>query len=157
MKKLLRPKASVLLLALSLIFASCSEVRLIGAYDERTDETIQTIAKELSTVFVEIDKKIDNGEDWSYKNFEKSYTEIESDLKVLAIRVSGLPKYKIIQQQVDLLTTSVKSLEKDHATGFGNKNASVEALKKAIAVDESGLQVSLSSMLKLQHGLKREK
>jgi hypothetical protein len=156
MRLLLRTRRSLLVLLLPLVLMGCSEVRLIGAYDPMVDEGIQSIAKEVSGIFVKLDKDIDDGTDWSYKNFRDTYIDIETELKVLKIRVEGLPKYGIISDQLTLLEENIKNLEKHHQTGFVAPGADKNTLKKAISIDESGIKTQISSMLTLQDGLKRK-
>lgn len=141
---------------LSFPLFSCQEVRLIGAYDETINSGIQAVSKELSTIFVKIDKAIDNNSNWSYPSFEPDYIAIESELSALTIRANALPKYKIILDQLNLLSKSVKALEADHRSGFVARGAPVADLKKAISVDQSAIATSISAMLTLQEGLKRE-
>ena len=136
--------------------SGCGDVRLIGAYDDKIDDGIETVSKDLATIFVKIDKDIDKGSDWSYSVFEPDYIAVESELSVVTIRATALPKYKIILNQLTLLTSSVKTLEADHKSGFVRTGASTADLKKAIAVDQSAINTSIGAMLALQQGLKRD-
>jgi hypothetical protein len=156
MKRISCLKGSLFLLLFPL-FVGCGEVRLIGAYDSKVDESIQAIAKEASTLFVKIDKDIDDHTDWSYPNFKNDYVQMEAELETLKIRVNGLPKYGIISKQIDDLSRAIQAVEQDHKTGFAAPGASITDLKRAIKVDQTGLEVSLSAMLTLQEGLKRTK
>jgi hypothetical protein len=143
---------------LFLFCLGCSEARFIGGYDTKVDNGIETISRQVSGIFTELDNRIDEQKDWSYPQFTDDYRKIETELRTLRIRVSGLAQYGIIKQQLDLLEQSIQTLRKDHQSGFvapGVKD--IAALKKAIKVDETAISGSLSSMLALQEGLKRKK
>jgi hypothetical protein len=136
----------------------CSEARFIGGYDAKVDNGIETISRQVSGIFTDLDNRIDEQKDWSYPQFKEDYGKIETELRTLRIRVSGLAQYGIIKQQLDLLEQSVQTLKKDHQSGFvapGMKD--MGSLKNAIKVDETAIASSLSSMLALQEGLKRKK
>lgn len=158
MKISVRFKDIILFFVLPFTFFACSEVRLIGAYDNKVDDNIQSISKDISNLFIQIDKNIDDGSDWSFKSFKKEYIDIETELNTLKIRVGSLPKYKIINEQVVALDSNIIALEKHHQSGFvapGINDKSV--LKKVIKIDQSGIETQLSAMLSLQEGLKRTK
>ena len=86
---------------------------LIGAYDQVTDESIQQIQTEVSTLLVKIEKNItDNTPDENkYENLKSDYDQIEGEIKSLQIRTNSLPKYKIISQQIATLEDNIKNLE----------------------------------------------
>lgn len=143
---------------LFLLGLGCSEARFIGGYDAKVDNGIESISRQVSKIFVELEDRINEQKDWSYPNFKEDYLKIQSELKALRIRVSGLSQYGIIRQQLDLLEQSIGTLAKDHQLGFVAPGVTdVSALKKAIRVDETAISSSLSSMLALQEGLKRKK
>lgn len=76
----------------------------------------------------------------------------------LRIRAQGLPKYRIILNQLTLLQQSVELLEKDHKSGFVAPGVTdPELIKKSVALDFSAIERSLTAMLALQEGLKRTK
>ncbi len=137
-------------LIIPFLLAAC-HVMLIGAYDQVTDECIQKIQVEVSTVLVKIAGNIDNntpGEN-KYEKFKPTYDNIKGEIESLKIRSSALPKYKIVNQQVVALGATVLDLEKYHKLGFSKKQE-VEEIKK-IVEDE------FKSMTILQNGLKRQK
>ena len=141
------------------LFFSCSEVMLIGAYNQNVDQTIQSISSDVSTLFITIEKNIQDNQDYSYAVFRNSYIKIESEISSCKTIASGIPKYNIIIKQIDLLSGSVALLEQDHRSGFFDttKQLTLDQKIKAVEVDRSGINSSIESMLALQEGLKREK
>jgi uncharacterized protein YydD (DUF2326 family) len=131
--------------------AGCSEIRLVGAYDEKTDESIQKTAKDVTMLFVKVEKNIDDGNTAanSYANFRDTYIEIESDLAALRMRCSALPKYQQIVQQIDLLENNITTLESLHKTGLTSK--------ALLAPAKSAMDVAFKAMFATQNALKREK
>ena len=142
---------------LSLSLIQCGEIRLIGAYDSNIDQGIQAVSKDVTAIFVQIDKNIDDATSWSFPVFKAKYVEVETELGVLTTRAHALPKYSIILSQLTILTGSVTTLEADHKSGFVASGAPVAALKAAIRVDRTAIETSIGAMLTLQEGLKRTK
>ncbi|HEY1872125.1 MAG TPA: hypothetical protein VGG71_13780 [Chitinophagaceae bacterium] len=135
---------------IAIVAVGC-HVMLIGAYDQVTDESIQQIQTDVSTLLVKIEKNIldstpDNNK---YENFKDDYDNIEGEIKSLKIRVNSLPKYKIISDQVSLLDENVRDLEKFNKIGFTNI--------KPVRIIDSTFEVQFSAMAALQNGLKRQK
>lgn len=143
-------KYRIVPLMIPLILASC-HVMLIGAYDQVTDESIQQIQTEVSTLLVKVEKNIADGtlEKNKYENLKDDYDNIEGQIKSLKIRVNSLPKYKIISEQIDLLEANIIDLEKFNKIGFTDI--------KPVHVIDSTFQVQFSAMTALQNGLKRQK
>jgi len=137
-------------LILPFMLAAC-HVMLIGAYDQVTDECIQKIQTEVSTLLVKIEGNIDNNtpEENKYEKCKPGYDNIKGEIESLKIRCNALPKYKIVSQQVAALGATILDLEKYHKLGF-SKREEVEEIKKLFE-DE------FKNMIILQNGLKRQK
>jgi hypothetical protein len=143
---------------LFIIAVGCAEARFIGGYDARIDDGIESISKQVTGIFVDLEDRIDNQKDWSYAQFKDAYLKIDRDLRALRIRVNGLSSYGIIKDQLDLLEQSIGKLAKDHQLGFVAQGVTDSSqLKKSIRVDERAISTSLSAMLALQDELKRKK
>ena len=155
MNSMVNLRRMLLVFVLSFLILGCNEIRLIGAYDENVDNGIQAVSKDITVIFVQVDKNIDDGSDWSYKSFKSQYVALETELGVLTIRAKALPKYSIIRDQLTILTDAIQKLEKEHNLGFVAPGVPKEQLKKAIAIDKSGIEVAIGAMLALQEGLKR--
>ncbi|HNW98582.1 MAG TPA: hypothetical protein PKK00_09260 [Bacteroidales bacterium] len=143
-------KTFLLSFIIPLILASCS-VRLIGAYDQVTDESIQQIQNEISTLIVKIERNIDNKtfDENKYDNFKTSYENIFGEIESLKIRCSAIPDYKLVLDQVELLKLNIRNLESLHKLGFSTK--------EQITPVKSALEIQFVAMIKLQNALKREK
>jgi hypothetical protein len=155
MKFIFDLKTILLPVLLSFTFVQCGGIRLIGAYDDKIDNGIQAVSKDVTAIFVQIDKNIDDSSDWSFKHFKSQYVELETELGALTTRAKALPKYSIVLKQLTILTNSIQTLEKDHASGFAVTNATTAQLKAAIAPDKKAIDESICIMLTLQEGLKR--
>src|SRR4051812_35148771 len=110
-------KTLFIALLFSLLF-SCQEVRLIGAYNQNVDQSIQTISKDVSTLFTQIESNIDDTVDYSYKALRNSYVEIEGEIQSCKTVAQGIPKYRIILNQIDALSAAVSKLKQQHQSGF---------------------------------------
>lgn len=143
-------KSWIISLAFICTIVSC-RVTLIGAYDQVTDESIQQIQTEVSTLLVKIEKNITNNtpDGNKYENLKSDYDKIEGEIKSLQIRTNSLPKYKIISQQITTLENNIKNMEEFNKTGFTSMDP--------VQVIDSTFQVQFSAMIALQNGLKRQK
>ena len=124
---------------------------LIGAYDQVTDQSIQHIQTDVSTLLVKVEKNITDGTPGNnkYENLKDDYNNIEGQIRSLKTRVSALPKYKIISDQIVVLERNIIDMEKFNKTGFTDIGP--------LRVMDSTFQVQFSAMIALQNGLKREK
>ncbi len=140
----------VLSLIIPMMLAGC-HVMLIGAYDQVTDQGIQQIQTQVSTLLVKIERNITDNtpNDNKYENLKSAYDNIEGEIKSLKIRANSLPKYKIINQQIVELELSIQDLENFNKTGFTNI--------RPVQIIDSTFQVEFSAMAALQNGLKRQK
>ena len=144
-----------LIILLSIV--SCDGIKLIGKYDAKIDEGIEAVSKDCSIIFVKIDNNIDDSTDYSYKFFKNDYIKIEAELKSILTRANGLSNYKIIIQQIEILQISIKTLQKDHQSGFvSSKEINIEELKNTIKIDEKNIVKNISNILALQEKLKRK-
>jgi len=143
-------KSWIISLAFICTIVSC-RVMLIGAYDQVTDESIQQIQTEVSTLLVKIEKNITNNtpDGNKYENLKSDYDKIEGEIKSLQIRTNSLPKYKIISQEITTLENNIKTMEEFNKTGFTSM--------EPVQVIDSTFQVQFSAMIALQNGLKRQK
>lgn len=143
-------KQNKLLLVAAIFFASC-KVMLVGAYDQVTDQGIQKMQGEISTLLVKLDRNLLSGAvaDNEYAKHKPTYESLAGQVSSLKIRCNALPKYGIVGEQLTLLEDNLKNLEALHKLGFKTTGE--------IATIRSGFDVQFTAMIKLQNGLKREK
>lgn len=149
MKRITRKKWIIVLLA-PFILTSC-RVMLIGAYDEVTDQSIQQIQNDVSSLLVSIEKDLLDGDTSAikYMNYENNYDDIEGQLRSAIIRAGALPKYKLVTEQLVPFDSTIRRLESFHKLGFTlSDTASLRIIKKTIELD-------FQQMITLQNGLKR--
>lgn len=147
---------SVIGIIVLILFMGCADIRLIGAYDKTTDETIQKVSKDISTLLIHIEKNfLDNKTaDNEYDKFRDEYINIEGDIEALKIRTGALPKYEMVKTQVSLLQDNLKLLEELHKSHFviPGKNA-IGLLENTKVIFET----AFTAMLTLQNNLRRDK
>ena len=142
----------IITLIIPVVLAGC-RVMLIGAYDQVTDESIQKIQSEVSSLIVTIEKNITANDEAAnkYENFKTTYNNIEGELESLRIRCSALPKYNTVVTQITSFDSTVFRLEKFHQLGFNKGDtANIRIIRETIELD-------FNNMIRLQNGLKREK
>ena len=141
---------------LSVFIFSCTEIRLIGAYDATVDATIQKISKDVTTLLIEVEKNQLDGKaaDNAYENFRKRYIELMGETQTLQIRSNALPKYRIISSQVGLLNDNLRLLDSLHKTGFAAPGRNPIPVLNNV---RTSFETAFTAMIALQNGLKREK
>lgn len=148
--------AGTLVLWLMLACWSCTEVKLIGAYDATVDATIQQLSSDVATLFVELEKNQLEGKpaENEYAHFRKRYIDMLGAGKTLQIRTNALPQYQLVSRQVALLNQNLRLLDSLHRTGFAAPGSNPLPV---IQLAERNFETTFTAMLQLQNGLKREK
>lgn len=138
-----------LLLIPLLTFSAC-RVQLVGAYDEKVDEGIQKVARELSTLLVTVESNLDDNraKENAYEKFRDSYVSILAEVQILDLRTRSLTKYEKVTGMVVALRQNIKDLEALHKIGFTNKSV----VKSAGTL----IETSLVGVLTAQNALKRQ-
>lgn len=143
---ILPPKTSFALGFLLMLATSCAPVRLIGNYDQTTDQTVTALQQKVSMAFVKLQSEAGT-QQANYQNYKQFYEAAKVDLNTLKIRASAIDDNKIVQQQIQELTTMVDNLERLHKIGLTNYEL-VKPLKQPF-------DSAFSGIIKLQLALKR--
>ena len=141
----------ILLFVCLFLVISC-RVMLIGAYDPITDQSIQKIQNDVSSLIVQIEKNLFNGNTTAnkFENFTISYSDIEGQLQSLKIRCNALPKYQLVVDQLTAFDSTIRRLEKFHSIGFTPGDTG------SIRIIRQTLEFDFKQMIILQNGLKRK-
>lgn len=92
--------------------SSCS-IKLISSYDEKTDNSVTQLQKEVETFFVTIEGQVGLPE-CSHENYKKFYQDSKVTISAIEVRAKAIPKNKITIEQIGLLKDSFDKLEKLH-------------------------------------------
>jgi hypothetical protein len=154
LQKLLWPKWILFFLPCFLI--GCGEIRLVGAYDQTVDQSIQKTSADVAKLFVTLEKNLadNNSAANAYTNFRDTYIDIEAEIETIKIRTGALPKYGKVNQQVVLLQQNVQLLEQLHKSNFVQPGKNPI---QAIGDLKTMFEVSFGAMLTALNALKREK
>jgi hypothetical protein len=130
-------------------FASC-HVMLVGAYNEKVDNSIQKVSDDVSVLLVTLESNIENNRSRqnSYENFAATYITILSELESLKIKTQSLPKYEQVTKMIIALNQNMKDFEALHKTGFNNK--------RLLTTAKAMIETSLVNVLATQNALKRK-
>jgi hypothetical protein len=135
-----------------LVMIGC-RVMLIGAYDEVTDQAIQKIQDDVSSLIIQIEKNAKAGDNTAnkYENFKASYSNIQGQLESVLIRCNALPKYQPVVEQLTPFDSTIKRMETFHSKfGFTtNDTASIRIIRET-------LQFDFRQLIILQNALKRK-
>ena len=126
-------------------------VMLVGSYDQVTDESIQKLQDQVSLVMVRIERNFDGGEPAAneYVHFRDHYEKMAASMLSLQNRCQAIPKYGIVCDQLSLLDSNLRNLEKYHKTGFRSR--------EELAPIKMAFERQFGAMIALQNALKRKK
>ena len=128
-----------------LTLTGCS-VKLISSYDERTDQNVTALQKKVATFFVKVGSQVGLPE-CKYDNHVNFYQETKVDISAIEMRARAIPKNEITIEQVQLLKSSLNSLEQLHQLDCFTENQVINL--------QSNFDTHLTAILKLELAKKR--
>ena len=137
------PVIAVIAFVLMTFALSGCAVKLIGDYDEKIDAGVTEVQQKAELYFSQLQSNPNTPYDQGF------YDDIHSRLAVMKTRASSLPKYQIIAQQIDNLKSQFDNLQ------ALDKTSSRPFPVVAVTDAESGVAVSVESILTLELALKR--
>ncbi|WP_273022775.1 hypothetical protein [Rheinheimera sp.] len=144
-------KQNILRLSFLLIFVlllSGCTVKLISSYDEKTDNAITALQKEMTQFFLAVEAQAGLPE-CKYSNHTQFYQQAKIALSAISVRVKAIEANELTIEQVDLLQDSLISLEQLHQLDCLTPNQ-VTNLR-------SNFDSSITAILKLELAKKRGK
>jgi len=143
----LQSRLSVVAVAMTLFVAATTftgcKLRLIGDYDETIDKGVTDFQQQAELYFAKLKANPNTAYD------ESVYSDLGARLAVLKTRASALPQYGIIAQQIANLKKQVDDMQEL------DKISSRPLPSIITGGAESGIDVSVASILKLELALKR--
>ena len=134
-------------LIISLLFFSCSSIRLIQEYDSISDNKITSLQEKTSKFFVKAERQIQQSQ-FSYDSFINFYDDVKTDINVLLVRSRAIQKTDIIQKQLNSLLIQINTLEELHK----KKIRSIEELEPI----KNAIENSFTAIIQLQIALKNK-
>ena len=134
-------------LIISLLFFSCSLIRLIQEYDSISDNKITSLQEKTSKFFIKAERQIQQSQ-FSYDSFINFYDDIKTDINVLLVRSRAIQKTDIIQKQLNSLLIQINTLEDLH----NKKIRSVDELEPI----KSAIENSFTAIIQFQLALKNK-
>jgi hypothetical protein len=128
----------------------CTQIRLIGDYDDTIDSGVTDVQLKAETYFAKLSSNSSSPMD---PNFHE---DIRARLTVLHTRATALPKYSIIADQLTALQSTFADFQKaDEITPRPLHNDPNTNQPPLVSNTESAVTTSVESILKLELGLKR--
>lgn len=112
-------KQNILRLSFLLIFVlllSGCTLKLISSYDEKTDNAITALQKEMTQFFLTVESQAGLPE-CKYSNHTQFYQQAKIALSAISVRVQAIEANELTIEQVELLQDSLISLEQLHQLG----------------------------------------
>lgn len=133
------------MLALLLLLSGCT-VRLISSYDEKTDNAVTALQKDVTLFFITVQSQAGLPE-CVYSNHLGFYQQAKVDLSAIAVRSRAIAANEITVEQVELLQDSLTALEQLHQLGCFTPSQ-VDNLR-------TSFDSSITAILKLELAKKR--
>lgn len=133
------------MLALLLLLSGCT-VKLISSYDEKTDNAVTALQKDVTLFFITVQSQAGLPE-CNYSNHLGFYQQAKVDLSAIAVRSKAIAANEITVEQVELLQDSLTALEQLHQLGCFTPSQ-VDNLR-------SSFDSSITAILKLELAKKR--
>ena len=108
----LKKSLVTLITALFIALSGCA-VQLTGSYDDAIEKGMTAFQKKMETFLVGLEMN-DSFPACSYKKNTQFYLETKVDLSAIKVRAAAIPKNKITVEQLELLTSSLGTLEQLH-------------------------------------------
>lgn len=128
-----------------LLIMGCS-IKLISSYDEKTDNAVTQLHKQVETFFLTVEEQTGLPE-CKYENHKDFYKDTKVKISAIEVRARAIPQNDQTIEQIGLLKDSLDKLEKLHQIGCFSSNQ-VENLR-------SGFNSSFTAILKLELAKKR--
>ncbi|SEH88270.1 hypothetical protein SAMN05660691_01931 [Rheinheimera pacifica] len=132
-------------LALLLLLSGCT-VKLISSYDEKTDNAVTALQKDVTLFFITVQSQAGLPE-CNYSNHIGFYQQAKVDLSAIAVRSKAIAANEITVEQVELLQDSLTALEQLHQLGCFTPSQ-VDNLR-------TSFDSSITAILKLELAKKR--
>ncbi|WP_143039940.1 hypothetical protein [Rheinheimera pacifica] len=133
------------MLALLLLLSGCT-VKLISSYDEKTDNAVTALQKDVTLFFITVQSQAGLPE-CNYSNHIGFYQQAKVDLSAIAVRSKAIAANEITVEQVELLQDSLTALEQLHQLGCFTPSQ-VDNLR-------TSFDSSITAILKLELAKKR--
>jgi hypothetical protein len=137
------------LLWLSFIsLAGCHDVRLVSAYDDKTDQGVAELSR-VTAEFFERQRRV-SPPACTYAQQVDFYVSVNAALSVLLERNSGRPENDITNQQLALLGASFRDLEALHKLKKDSAGSAACLSTTDISPLRTGFSAQFSAILKLE-------
>ena len=128
----------------------CTSIRLIGDYDDATDKAVTDVQQRAELYIAKLTSDPNTASDPSF------HQDMFARLAVLKSRTASLPKYSIIEQEVELLQSTFSDFQKADVKAARPLQMDARTGRPVLAVNtEAALTVQTESILKLELALKR--
>ena len=106
-------RIQVAYLSMMLVALSGCSIKLIASYDETIDKGVTALQKKTESFLLGLESN-NSFPACSYKNNMQFYLDSKVDLSSIKVRAEAMPQNGITVQQLDLLASSLDSLEALH-------------------------------------------
>jgi len=139
MKGVFNLKVVVILAVIGLAIAigGCSTIQLVSNYDETIDRQAQELQKKLDGYFISMQSA--GSEDLKFKNQQKFYEGVLTDLRAMEVRAGAINKNKLTVEQLSLTKENLAYLVLLHK-GCVSKPLEPDQIKK---IKDNGIDLSL--------------
>ena len=141
------------LTAILLASAGCT-VRFIGGYDEQTDNAVTALQQKVDGFLIRLEG-LEDSSDCTYEHHKTFYEQVKVDVSGIQVRAAAKPNNSITLKQIELLSSSLDSLEQLHKLKSRKPAGSNCLSKDEIEPLRQNMNTSFTAILKLELAKKR--
>jgi hypothetical protein len=131
------------------LLSACT-MQVVSKYDEQTDTNVTALQKKFDTYFLRL--KNEKYPECSYTNNKAFYDDAKIQLSGIDVRAKAIPNNTITVQELDALSQSLSSLEKNHILRDANQSCLPASI---IDSDQTMFNSIFTAILKLEIAKKR--
>lgn len=146
-------KGFYFILMLSVLFASCFNVRWISGYDEILDQTLNKVKKDFNLHFIKLSRSFSDTDpnNQKFENYLDYYDNLEADMITIKDRTKNLDgKAAIVKTQILTLDSSFKAFIVFHKKGITDRPIEVDDRH----TERDAINSSIDAVIFLQESLK---
>lgn len=141
----------IALLVVSIGLTGCTNVQLVGPYDQQTVDAVTALLKKIESQLIRLERILETptpeaADQAKYERYADFYDEIKLDLSLIRVRANALPQNERTVKQIDELGAAIGNFEQLHKGGLN---------RQVVSTSRRILSQAIEAILKAEFAKKR--
>jgi hypothetical protein len=141
----------VILLVAALGLTACTNVQLVGPYDQQTVDAVTALLQKIEGQLIRLERVLEVPtpealDQAKYERYTEFYDEIKLDLSLIRVRANALPQNERTVKQIDELGAAIGNFEQLHRGGLN---------RQVVSTSRRILSQAIEAILKAEFAKKR--